>query len=112
MRQRSLRFSVILSLLVLSILVVTAAPTFAKKPKKRKATAEKAERLKRESEARIAALYQMAMARTNQVASANQPAIGAMNDSGASIVAPVTPETNAQFLADEAAPPGPVAPAA
>jgi len=105
MRQRSLRFSVILSLLVLSILVVTAAPTFAKKPRKRKAAAEKAERLKRESEARIAALYQMAMARTNQVASANQPAIGAMNDSGASIVAPVTPETNAQFLADDAAPP-------
>jgi hypothetical protein len=105
MRQRSLRFSVILSLLVLSILVVTAAPTFAKKPKKRKAAAEKAERLKRESEARIAALYQMAMARTNQIASPSQPAIGAMNDSGASIVAPVTPATNAQFLADDAAPP-------
>ena len=105
MRQRSLRFSVILSLLVLCILVVTAAPAFAKKPKKRKAAAEKAERLKRESEARIAALYQMAMARTNQVASPSQPVIGAMNDSGASIVAPVTPATNAQFLADDAAPP-------
>ena len=73
MRQRSLRFSVILSLLVLCILVVTAVPAFAKKPRKRKAAAEKAERLKRESEARIAALYQMAMARTNQVASASQP---------------------------------------
>jgi hypothetical protein len=105
MRQRSLRFSVILSLLVLCILVVTAAPTFARKPKKRKAAAEKAERLKRESEARIAALYQMARARTNQVASASQPAMGAMNDSGASIIAPVIPATNAQFLADDAAPP-------
>ena len=105
MRQRSLRFSVILSLLVLSFLVVTAAPAFAKKPKKRKAAAEKAERLKRESEARIAALYQMAMARTNQLASSSQPVTGAMNDSGASIVAPVTPATNAQFLADDAAPP-------
>ena len=105
MRQRSLRFSVVLSLLVLCILVVTAAPTFAKKPKKRKAAAEKAERLKRESEARIAALYQMAMARTSQIASPSQPVMGAINDSGASIVAPVTPETNAQFLADDAAPP-------
>ncbi|HBB96673.1 MAG TPA: hypothetical protein DC054_14910 [Blastocatellia bacterium] len=47
----------------------------------------------------------MAMARTNQVASPSQPVIGAMNDSGASIVAPVTPATNAQFLADDAAPP-------
>ena len=105
MRQRSLRFSVILSLLVLCILVVTAAPAFAKKPKKRKAAAEKAERLKRESEARIAALYQVAIARTNQIASPSLPVIGAMNDSGASIVAPVTPATNAQFLADDAAPP-------
>lgn len=111
MRQRSVRFSVILSLLVLCILVVTAAPAFAKKPRKRKAAAEKAERLKRETEARIAALYQMAMTRTNQIASPSQPVIGAMNDSGASIVAPVTPATNAQFLADDAAPPA-VAPAA
>jgi|SRR5882724_1623875 len=105
MRQRSLRFTVILSLLVLSFLVVTAAPAFAKKPKKRKAAAEKAERLKRESEARIAALYQMAMARTNEIASPSQPVIGAMNDGGGSIVAPVTSATNAQFLADDAAPP-------
>jgi len=112
MRQRSLHFSVILSLLVLCILVVTAAPAFAKKPKKRKAAAEKAERLKRESQARIAALYQMAMARTSQIASPSQPVMGAMNDSGASIVAPVTSSTNAQFLADEAAAPGPVVPAA
>jgi hypothetical protein len=106
MRQRSLRFSVALSLLVFCILVGNAAPTFAKKPKKRKAAAEKAERLQRESKARIAALYQMAMARTSQIASPSQPVIGAMNDSGASsIVAPVTPATNAQFLADDAAPP-------
>jgi len=105
MRQRSLRFSVVLSLLVLCILVVSAAPTFAKKPKKRKAAAEKAERLKRESEARIAALYQMAMTRTSEIASPSQPVMGAMNDSGASVVAPVTPATNAQFVADDAAPP-------
>jgi hypothetical protein len=105
MRQRSLRFSVIISLLTLSFLVVTAAPAFAKKPKKRKAAAEKAERLKRESEARIAALYQMAMARTNQIATPSQPVIGTMNDGNASIVAPVTSATNAQFLADDAAPP-------
>src|SRR5881227_1589649 len=105
MRQRSLRFSVILSLLVLCILVVTAAPAFAKKPKKRKAAAEKAERLKRESEARIAALYQMATTRTSEMASPSQPVMGTMNDSGASIVAPTTAATNAQFLADDAAPP-------
>lgn len=112
MRQRSLRFStVVLSLLVMSILALTAAPALAKKPKKRKAAAEKAERLKRESEARIAALYQMAMTRTSQIASPSQPVIRAMNDSGASIVAPVTPATNAQFLADDAAPPA-LAPAA
>jgi hypothetical protein len=35
MRQRSLRFStVVLSLLVMSILALTAAPALAKKPKK------------------------------------------------------------------------------
>lgn len=112
MRQRSLRFSVILSLLVLCILVVTAAPAFAKKPKKRKAAAEKAERLKRESEARIAVLYQMAMARTNQVASPSQPVIGAMNDGSVSAIAPVIPAANAQFVADEAASVGPVVPLA
>jgi hypothetical protein len=105
MRQRSVRFSVALPLLVFCILVVSAAPTFAKKPKKRKAAAEKAERLKRESEARIAALYQTAMTRTSQIASPSQPVIGPMNDSDASIVAPTAPETNAQFLADDAAPP-------
>src|SRR2546423_142872 len=112
MRQRSLGFSVVLSLLVLCILVVTAAPALAKKPRKRKAAAEKAERLKRESEARIAALYQMAMRRTNQVATPSQPVIGSMNDGGASAIVPVTPTTNAQFVADEAAAPGPVVPAA
>jgi len=112
MRQRSLRFSVILSLLILSILAVNTAPAFAKKPKKRKAAAEKAERLKRESEARIAALYQMAMARTSEITMPSQPVIGTMNDSGASIVAPVTPATNAQFVGDEAASAGPVVPAA
>ncbi|HMH45940.1 MAG TPA: lamin tail domain-containing protein [Pyrinomonadaceae bacterium] len=96
----------------MSILVVTAAPAFARKPKKRKAAAEEAERLKRESEARIVALYQMAMARTNQIATPSQPVNGAMNDSGASIVAPVTPATNAQFLADDAASVAPVVPAA
>lgn len=106
MRQRSLLFStVVLSLLVISILALTAAPAFARKPKKRKAAAEKAERLKRESEARIAALYQMAMARTNEITTPSQPVIGTMNDSSASIVAPVTPATNAQFLADDAAQP-------
>ena len=92
-------------------MVATAAPAFAKKPRKRKAAAEKAERLKRETEARIAALYQMAMTRTNEIASSSQPMIGAMNESGASIVAPVTPVTNAQFLADDAAPPA-ITPAA
>lgn len=112
MRQRSLRFSVILSLLVLCILVATAAPAFAKKPKKRRAADEKAERLKRESEARIAALYQMAMARTNQITTPSEPAIGTMNDGGGSIVGPVTPATNAQFLADDAASVAPVVPAA
>src|SRR5439155_14658347 len=55
---------------------------------------------------------QMVMTRTNQVATPSQPVIGSMNDGGASAIVPVTPTTNAQFVADEAAVPGPVVPAA